>query len=336
MLKELLEQQQPIVYRALKNACDTNRISSAYLFTGPYGTPKYEAALLLAQSILCEEGNSLACEECNTCRRVREGIYADMVILDGKEETISKDKVDEIQERFSKTALEKNGQRIYIIKNAENATIAAQNSMLKFLEEPGAGVTAILTTDNVNKLLPTIISRCTVLPFMPRSAQDYYEDLVNVGVEDDDAYFMSYIVKDMSDLKNMYDEQSEKCTTLFEHACGMLKQYLNCEGLRQEELSVDWEVNWCSKAKDTSTAKKENLLILSAFFDLMTLFCHDVISKNVKGPQWYQQAVQKYYGKEKQCAKILEIVVQEKDACNKYNDLNLVLYQTLYQLGGVK
>ena len=178
MIKELLEKQQPIVYRALDNACKTNRISSAYLFTGPYGTPKYEAAVLLAQSILCEKKNGLACEECNTCRRVREGTYADMMILDGKDESISKEMIDGIQEKFSKTALEENGQRIYIIKNAENATISAQNSMLKFLEEPGSGVTAILTTDNVNRMLPTIISRCTVLPFMPRSAKDYFDDLI--------------------------------------------------------------------------------------------------------------------------------------------------------------
>ena len=104
MIKELLEKQQPIVYRALDNACKTNRISSAYLFTGPYGTPKYEAAVLLAQSILCEKKNGLACEECNTCRRVREGTYADLMILDGKDESISKEMIDGIQEKFSKTA----------------------------------------------------------------------------------------------------------------------------------------------------------------------------------------------------------------------------------------
>ncbi len=336
MIKELLEKQQPIVYHALENACLSNRISSAYLFTGPYGTPKYEAALLLAQSILCEKQGSLACEECNTCRRVREGIYADMIILDGKEETISKDMVDEIQEKFSKTALEKNGQRIYIIKNAENATIAAQNSMLKFLEEPGEGVTAILTTDNVNRMLPTIISRCTVLPFMPKNDQEYYSDLLQVGVKEDDAYFMSHIVKDMQDLKNMFDENEQKCTTLFDHICGMLKQYLNCEGLRKEELSVDWEVNWSSKAKDSGTSKKENLLILSGFYDLLILFCHDVICHHEQGASWYIQAVQKNYGKEEQCAKILEIALNSKDACNKYNDLHLVFYQSLYELGGVK
>ena len=335
MIKELLEKQQPIVYRALDNACKTNRISSAYLFTGPYGTPKYEAAVLLAQSILCEKKNGLACEECNTCRRVREGTYADMMILDGKDESISKEMIDGIQEKFSKTALEENGQRIYIIKNAENATISAQNSMLKFLEEPGSGVTAILTTDNVNRMLPTIISRCTVLPFMPRSAKDYFDDLIQEGVNQEDAYFMSHIVKDMADLKNMYDIDSQKNTVLFEHVCGMLKQFLNCEGMKRKELSVDWEVNWSSKAKDTNISKKENLLILSSFYDLLMLYAHDVITENLDGPLWYQNTVKNSFEKKKMCCDILRIALEEKNACNRYNDLNLVLYQTLYQLGGI-
>ena len=336
MIKELLAQQQPIVYRALKNACESNRISSAYLFTGPYGTPKYDAAILLAQSILCEKKNGLACEECNTCRRVREGLYADMIILDGKEETISKDMVDGLQEQFSKTALEANGQRVYIIKNAENATISAQNSMLKFLEEPGSGVTAILTTDNVNRLLPTIISRCTVLPFMPRSIEAYKQDLLDKGVCEDDAYFMSHIVKDMRDLNGMFDEAEKKTTPVFQHVLGMLKQFLNAEGMYRKELSVDWEVNWSSKAKDTSSAKKENLVVLSAFYDLLMLYAHDVILKHSDGPQWYRSAVEAAYGKEEHCTKILQIALEEKDACNKYNDLNLLVYQTLYKLGGIR
>ena len=335
MIKALLEQQQPIVFRALKNACETNRISSAYLFTGPYGTPKFDAAILLAQSILCEKNNGLACEVCNTCRRVREGSYADMIILDGKDETISKDMIDEVQERFSKTALEAKGQRVYIIRNAENATISAQNSMLKFLEEPGSGVTAILTTDNVNRLLPTIISRCTVLPFMPRSIESYKQDLLDKGVQEEDAYFMSHIVKDMCDLQIMFDEEEKKTSPVFQHALGMLKQFVNAEGMYRKELSVDWEINWSSKAKDTSVAKKENRVVLSAFYDLLMLYAHDGILKNSDGPQWYRSALETAYGKEEQCTKILQIALEEKDACNKYNDLNLLVYQTLYKLGGI-
>ena len=169
MLKDLLKKQQPVVYQALENACRNNRISNAYLFSGPYGTIKHEAAILLAESIFCEKKEGLACEECNTCRRVREGTYGDLIILDGSKKPVSKDDVDSIQERFSRTALENSeGRRVYIIENAETASASAQNSMLKFLEEPGRGVTAILTTDNAARLLPTIISRCTILPFVPQ------------------------------------------------------------------------------------------------------------------------------------------------------------------------
>lgn len=330
----MLKDQQPVVYQALLNACRDERISSAYLFTGPYGTPKYEAAILLAQTILCEKHDGLACEECNTCRRVKEGKYADMVILDGKENSISKEMVDAIQEQFSKTALEANGQRVYIIRNCENASIAAQNSMLKFLEEPGSGVTAILTSDNVNRILPTIISRCTVLPFVPRSSSEYYEELVNTGVDPEDAYFMSHIVKDPSDVKNMFDQENQKNTKVFDHALGMLKQYLNCEGMRRNELSVDYEVSWSSQSKDNASAKKENLTLLSAFCDLLMLYGHDVILRNEEGPQWYREAVKR--GDPKKCIPLLQIALEEKDVCNRYNDLNLVFYQTLYRLGGIK
>ena len=222
MLKDQLKKQQPIVYRALENACANDRVMNAYLFSGPYGTMKNEAALLLAQSIFCSETNGLACEECNTCRRVREGLYTDLIVLDGKKKAISKEMVDSIQEQFSKTSLEgKEGKRVYIIQNAETASISAQNSMLKFLEEPGSGVTAILTTDNINRLLPTIVSRCTVLPFLPQSAQQYYQDAVDAGIPAEDAYLVSHIIRDPSQLMEFYESE------LYQKAVMMLKQFLN-------------------------------------------------------------------------------------------------------------
>ena len=115
----------------------------------------------------------------------------------------------------------------------------------------------------------------------------------------------------------------------------MLKQFLNCEGMKRKELSVDWEVNWSSKAKDTNISKKENLLILSSFYDLLMLYAHDVITENLDGPLWYQNVVKNSFEKKKMCCDILRVALEEKDACNRYNDLNLVLYQSLYQLGGI-
>ena len=127
MLKDRLKKQQPIVYRALENACRRDSVSNAYLFWGPYGTMKNEAALLLAQSIFCSETDGLACETCNTCRRVKEGLYTDLIVLDGAKKAISKEMVDAIQEQFSKTSLEgTEGTRVYIIQNAETASISAR------------------------------------------------------------------------------------------------------------------------------------------------------------------------------------------------------------------
>ena len=156
MLKDVLKQEQPVVYTALKNALEHDRVSNAYLFSGPAGTHKYDAALLLAMSLLCESGRGLACEQCGTCQRVQRGEHADMIVLDGSAGSISKEQIDDLQMRFSRTAAESGtGRAVYIIRNAENASISAMNSLLKFLEEPGSHITAILTTDNISRLLPT-------------------------------------------------------------------------------------------------------------------------------------------------------------------------------------
>ncbi|NLH64031.1 MAG: DNA polymerase III subunit [Erysipelotrichaceae bacterium] len=332
MLKELLQEQQPIVYKALETACLENEVSSAYLFAGPYGTPKREAAILLAESIFCEK-EGLACEECNTCRRVRENVYSDLIILDGKEEPISKDMIDGIQEKFSKTALEKNGQRVYIILNAENASISAQNSMLKFLEEPGAGITAILTADNESRLLPTILSRCTILPFVPMKHEGYMKMAENAGIPKEDAYLLSHVAKNLDDINELMIEEEDGTRTpssAYESALGMFQQYLDPR--QRNDLLVDYEISWKSKERDPKKAKKENMVIQNAFFDLMMMYGHDVILHGSQGPQWYLRALAEAKGSPKIYGKLIMIASEEKDRVNKYNDLNLLMDQTFCRL----
>ena len=327
MLKDQLKRQQPVVYRALENACKRDGVSNAYLFRGPYGTMKNEAALLLAQSIFCTEGDGLACEECNTCRRVREGLYTDLIVLDGAKKPISKEMVDEIQETFSKTSLEgKEGKRVYIIQNCETASISAQNSMLKFLEEPGKGVTAILTTDNVNRLLPTIISRCTVLPFLPMSAQGYYEAAVDAGIPREDAYLISHIVRDPKEIRPFYDSE------LYEKAVMMLKQFLGIDPFLFSEFLVDWETQWRSPSSDREKAKADNLVLAAAFFDLVHLYGCDVIRHDAEGPAWYDDAVFHAKGTIEQYGKLIVIADEQKDRVNRFNDLNLVMAQAFSRL----
>ena len=164
--------------------------------------------------------------------------------------------VDAIQEQFSKTSLEgTEGTRVYIIQNAETASISAQNSMLKFLEEPGSGVTAILTTDNINRLLPTIISRCTVLPFLPMSAEAYYEEAVQAGIPREDAYLLSHIIRNPEEIQSFYESE------IYEKAVMMLKQYFDIAPYFWNEFLVDWEVQWRSSVSDKDKAKAENLAL---------------------------------------------------------------------------
>lgn len=327
MLKDRLKKQQPIVYRALENACRRDSVSNAYLFWGPYGTMKNEAALLLAQSIFCSETDGLACETCNTCRRVKEGLYTDLIVLDGAKKAISKEMVDAIQEQFSKTSLEgTEGTRVYIIQNAETASISAQNSMLKFLEEPGSGVTAILTTDNINRLLPTIISRCTVLPFLPMSAEAYYEEAVQAGIPREDAYLLSYIIRNPEEIQSFYESE------IYEKAVMMLKQYFDIAPYFWNEFLVDWEVQWRSSVSDKDKAKAENLALAAAFFDLLHLYGSDVIRHDCEGPAWYHDAVMRAEGTADVYARLILIADEQKDRVNRFNDLNLVMAQAFSRL----
>ena len=117
-----------------------------------------EIAKFIASVIVCENKNG--CGECLNCLRVENESYTDIIFKDGEKSSIKKNDVEEIQERFSKSAIEEKGVKIYILHMVENSTPQAINSILKFLEEPEEDIYAILTTSNINNVLPTIISRC--------------------------------------------------------------------------------------------------------------------------------------------------------------------------------
>ena len=320
MRKEILEQQQPVVFRAMYNALKDNRVANAYLFTGPETPAKKDAAVLFAQSLLCTEGNVFGCESCNICSRIQENIHPDVIILDGKEKAVSKNDVDDIQSRFSKTALEGgNGRKVYIILNLENASPAAMNSLLKFLEEPASGVTAVLTTDNLSRILPTIISRCTVLPFRPMKQEDRYALALQAGVPEEDAYFVSCVCTDPAAMKDVAGSD------IYERALRMFRQYLNLEALR-DELLIDYDISWRFKEKE------KNISLLSIFFTLLTVYARDVILHDEKGPSWYYGAVRSSGMTPARCAEIIRIASEQKDKCSRYNDLNLVMYQAVYRL----
>ena len=191
-----LETKQPIIYRTFVRSLQNHHLSHAYLISGNPGTPLLQVAKYLAKSILCDNPDPLACNNCITCLRVDDENYPDFIVLDGSAKTIKKEEVGNIEEQFEKTAFESKGIMIYIIHLVENMGVEAINSILKFLEEPGSEIYAFLTTNNESNVLPTIISRCQLFRLKLVNRQEVIEDAISLNVPQEDAELLSYFYND--------------------------------------------------------------------------------------------------------------------------------------------
>ncbi|MDD5350935.1 MAG: DNA polymerase III subunit gamma/tau [Chthoniobacteraceae bacterium] len=150
---------QEHITQTLKNAIAANRLAHAYLFVGPRGTGKTSTARILAKALNCVNGPTVTpCGECDACKEIAAGNSLDVLEIDGASNN-GVEQVRELREnvRFAPT----HGKyKIYIIDEVHMLTTAAFNALLKTLEEPPPHVKFIFATTDVQKVLPTILSRC--------------------------------------------------------------------------------------------------------------------------------------------------------------------------------
>jgi len=155
---------QPHVARTLKNAIVGGRLAHAYVFAGVRGTGKTSVARILAKSLNCEKGPAATpCNECVSCIEIMEGRSIDVMELDAASRT-GVDNIRELQEVVSYAPV-RDRYKVLIIDEAHMLSKAAFNALLKTLEEPPPRVVFILATTEIQKLLPTILSRCQVFEF---------------------------------------------------------------------------------------------------------------------------------------------------------------------------
>ncbi len=146
----------------LQHSISRGRISHFYLISGPEGSGKRTLAKLLAAAILCR-GGSKPCGVCPACRKVLGSGHPDFITVDDPEKkTVS---VELIRGARSDIYIRPNesDHKIYLFPRAQDMGIPGQNALLKVLEEPPSYGVFILLTDNPQKLLPTVRSRCTEL-----------------------------------------------------------------------------------------------------------------------------------------------------------------------------
>ena len=144
----------------------SGHISHFYLISGPQGSGRHTLAKLLAAAILCQ-GKSKPCLSCNPCRKVMEGLHPDFITVDDPEKkTVS---VELVRQARADMYVQPNesDHKIYLLPRAQDMRTEAQNALLKILEEPPKYGVFILLTDNPQRLLPTVRSRCTELSLSP-------------------------------------------------------------------------------------------------------------------------------------------------------------------------
>nr|WP_284706061.1 DNA polymerase III subunit delta' [Periweissella ghanensis] len=141
------------------------QLAHAYLFNGPKGAGQAVMAQWLAMRLFCQELNDgQPCGVCRNCQRIMAGEHPDVINVKSEKATIKVDEIRVLKQEFTKSAVEGN-HKILIIEHADTMTVSAQNSLLKFIEEPLGDTVIILLTENRSLLLPTIISRTQVVEF---------------------------------------------------------------------------------------------------------------------------------------------------------------------------
>ena len=158
----------------MKTAVTGQGMSHAWLFTGPPGSGRSNAAIALSAALQCELGG---CDECHACHTVRAGTHADVTVVRTEKLSIG---VDEVRDLVRRSALAPVGRRwqIMIVEDADRLTEHACNALLKAIEEPTERTVWMLCAPTVEDVLPTIRSRCRLLTLATPKAEDVAAFLV--------------------------------------------------------------------------------------------------------------------------------------------------------------
>ena len=232
------------------NAIDNDKISHAYLFDLNDNFKAIDMIMDFVKAIIRSQDYSDASDEefNNISKRIDDGNYIEIKVIEPDGIWIKKEQLRELQDEFSRVGIE-GKTRLYIIKDADKMNVQSANSILKFLEEPVENIVAILITNNMNKMLSTIVSRCQLICFNNKIDKCYdraYLNLIN-----------------NSEVKFLNDE--DECKEFVRTIIGFIDYY--------EENGID-AIVYSKKLWHTSFNDRDKVILA---IDLMINFYYDVL-----------------------------------------------------------
>jgi DNA polymerase-3 subunit delta' len=170
------------IVELLSRSVSRSTLPPSLIFCGPAGAGKRQTAVALAQAVNClspRDGD--ACGACASCTRIARGVHPDIIIVEpGDSGAIKIDQIRDVVDRASYRPFE-GKRRVVIVDDADVMVAAAQNALLKTLEEPPPGSIFVLVTSRPDMLLITVRSRCIRLAFMAGSQPDIDVDARDVA-----------------------------------------------------------------------------------------------------------------------------------------------------------
>ncbi|MEK4626698.1 MAG: DNA polymerase III subunit delta' [Solibacillus sp.] len=195
-IEELIK-LQPVVIKQLQTIVEKDRLAHAYIFEGEKGTGKRDVVSFFIKLLLCSNlSENVPCETCRNCRRVDSGNHPNIQQVQPDGQFIKIDQVRDLIAEMKMTGVEE-GKKIYVLHHADKLNVASANMLLKFLEEPDGQVVAILLTEHLQSILPTIRSRCQHIKFAKAPRQSLVQSLVEQGVTNSMAATASMVTNDV-------------------------------------------------------------------------------------------------------------------------------------------
>ncbi len=195
----------------LRKSLQSKRVASAYLFHGPDGVGKSLAASNFAKGLVCEREEGDGCGVCSSCRRVDSGNHPDVHWYRpvGKMRLVKIEKVRELAAQAALKAFESRW-KVFILLEADRMRTEAQNALLKTLEEPPGRSVLILISSNPAGLLPTIVSRCQEICFLPIPREELQDAIAEKwDCEEEEAHLVAALAcGSMGSAKRLLDRDN--------------------------------------------------------------------------------------------------------------------------------